>query len=96
MRVTVEDLKTKELKKLETDGVFIFAGMQPNLELFDRDKFELDQWGYIQTDQLMHTSIPDVFAVGDVSTKIYRQITIAIADATIAAITVAKELEDAS
>jgi thioredoxin reductase (NADPH) len=96
MAVTVEDLKSKQRKVLETDGVFIFAGMQPNLELFDKDKFELDQWGYIKTDQLMHTNIDGVFAIGDVSTKIYRQITIAIADATIAAITIAKELEEAS
>lgn len=90
-RVTVEDLKTGERKIIECDGVFVFAGMQPNLGLFP-DVFELDEWGYIKTDSQMHTVIPDVFAVGDVIHKMYRQITTATADGTIAAMAVAKEL----
>lgn len=94
MDVTVEELKTGTYKKISTDGVFIFVGMQPNLELFDDVPFEKDEWGYIKVDPLMHTNVKDVFAVGDVVTKIYRQITIAIAEATIAAITVAKELDE--
>lgn len=93
MTVVVEDLKTKEIKTLHTDGVFIFAGMQANLELCKEGRLELDQWGYIKVDKYMKTNIPDVFAIGDVAEKVYRQITIAVAEATIAAITVAKELE---
>ncbi len=93
MMVTVENLKTKELLPLDTDGVFIFAGMQPNLESFDKTQLQLDQWGYIQVDATMHTNIKDVFAAGDVASKIYRQITIATSEATIAAITVAKEMQ---
>lgn len=93
MAVAVEDLKTKEIKTLHTDGVFIFAGMQANLELCKEGRLALDQWGYIEVDRYMRTNIPDVFAVGDVAEKVYRQITIAVAEATIAAITVAKELE---
>lgn len=96
MDVTIEELSTGSYKKLSTDGVFVFIGMQPNLELFEDVPFERDEWGYIKVDQLMRTNIKDVFAVGDVVTKIYRQITIAIAEATIAAITIAKELDDES
>ena len=92
MVVEVEDLTTKEIKILEADGVFIFIGMKPNLGLFT-DKLELDQWGYIKTDDEMRTSIPDVYAVGDVISKKYRQITTAVADGTIAAISIAKELD---
>jgi thioredoxin reductase (NADPH) len=92
-KVVVEDLKTKELKTIETDGVFIFAGMVPNLELF-KDKFELDNWGYIKTDNFQRTSIKDVFAVGDVASKPYRQITVAVAEGTVAAIQAAKEIEE--
>jgi thioredoxin reductase (NADPH) len=91
-KVVAEELKTGELKTLTCDGVFIFAGTQPNLELFN-EKFELDEWGYVQTDEDMHTSVPDVFVVGDIRSKKYRQITTAVADGTVAAMTIAKEVE---
>ncbi|MEI7726307.1 MAG: FAD-dependent oxidoreductase, partial [Bacteroidota bacterium] len=87
----VEDLKTKTVSKLVSDGVFVFIGMKPNIDLF-RDKLELDKWGYIKTDEDMLTSMPGVYAVGDVISKKYRQITTAVADGTIAAIAIAKEL----
>jgi len=86
----VENVKTKVRQKLVSDGVFIFIGMKPNIGLF-KDKLELDQWGYIKTDEDMRTSIPGVFAVGDVISKKYRQITTAVADGTIAAMAIAKE-----
>ena len=88
----VENVKTKVRQKLVSDGVFIFIGMKPNIGLF-KDKLELDQWGYIKTDEDMRTSIPGVFAVGDVISKKYRQITTAVADGTIAAMAIAKELD---
>lgn len=87
----VEDLKTKRRIKITSDGVFIFIGMKPNIELF-KDKLELDKWGYIKTNEDMQTSMPNIYAVGDVISKKYRQITTAVADGTIAAIAIAKEL----
>lgn len=87
----VENLQTKKMSKLVSDGVFIFIGMKPNIELF-RDKLELDPWGYIKTNEDMQTSIPGVYAVGDVISKKYRQITTAVADGTIAAMAIAKEI----
>ena len=87
----VEDLKTKKISRLVSDGVFVFIGMKPNIDMF-RDKLELDNWGYIKADEDMRTNIPGVFAVGDVISKKYRQITTAVADGTIAAIAIAKEL----
>lgn len=86
-----EDLKTKQIKTLVSDGVFIFIGMKPNVQLF-KHKLQLDQWGYIKTDEDMRTNLPDIFAVGDVISKKYRQITTAVADGTIAAIAIAKEI----
>jgi thioredoxin reductase (NADPH) len=88
----VENVKSKERQKLVSDGVFIFIGMKPNIGLF-RGKLELDQWGYIKTDEDMRTSMPDIFAVGDVISKKYRQITTAVADGTIAAMAIAKEMD---
>ena len=88
----VENVKTKKRQKLVSDGVFIFIGMKPNIDLF-KDKLELDRWGYIKTDEDMKTSIQGVYAVGDVISKKYRQITTAVADGTIAAMAIAKELD---
>ncbi len=92
MVLSVENLKTKEKYKIKGDGIFIFIGMTPNLDLFS-DVFEKDQWGYLKTDEDMHTSVKDVLAIGDVISKKYRQITTAVADGTIAAIVAAKELD---
>jgi len=87
----IENLRTKERQKLFSDGVFIFIGMKPNVDLF-KEKLELDQWGYIKTNEDMQTNIPGIYAVGDVISKKYRQITTAVADGTIAAMAIAKEL----
>lgn len=92
MVVLVEDLQTHAMKELVTDGVFIFIGMKPNIDLFS-GKLELDNWGYLKTDEDMRTSLPGVYAVGDVRSKKYRQITTAIADGTIAAINITRELD---
>lgn len=91
MYTEVEDLKTKEHKVLVSDGIFIFIGMKPNVSLF-KDLLQLDKWNYIKTDEDMRTNIPDVYAVGDVTSKKYRQITTAVADGTIAAISIARDL----
>jgi thioredoxin reductase (NADPH) len=88
----VENLKTRQIVKLVSDGVFIFIGFQSNINLLG-DKLELDKWGYIKTDEDMRTNISGVYAVGDVISKKYRQITTAVADGTIAAIAIAKELD---
>ena len=92
MITEIENLKTKEITKLVSDGVFIFIGMQPNTSLI-KEKLDIDKWGYIQTDEDMRTNIEDVYAVGDVISKKYRQITTAVADGTIPAISIAKELD---
>jgi thioredoxin reductase (NADPH) len=88
----IENVKTNVRQKLVSDGVFIFIGMKPNIDLF-RDEVELDKWGYIKTDDEMRTSLPGVYAVGDVISKKYRQITTAVADGTIAAMAISKELD---
>lgn len=91
MITEVENIKTGERTKLVSDGVFIFIGMKPNIEQFSNN-LKLDKWGYIIANEDMQTSIPGVYAVGDVTSKKYRQITTAVADGTIAAMAIAKEL----
>lgn len=91
MTVVVEDLKTGEVKDLHADGIFVLAGMKPNIDAFG-NSFDLDEWGYIVTDTLQRTNVRDVYAAGDVASKPYRQITVATAEGTVAAITAAKDL----
>lgn len=92
MIVEIENLKTTDLTQLTSDGVFVFIGMKPNLDMI-ASELKLDQWGYVVTDEDMKTNIDGVYAVGDVRSKKYRQITTAIADGTIAAIAITKEIE---
>ena len=92
MVTEVENLKTKKQEKIVSDGVFVFTGMKPNISLFNNE-LELDQWGYIKTDEDMQTNVKGIFAVGDVTSKKYRQITTAVSDGTIAAIAITRELE---
>jgi thioredoxin reductase (NADPH) len=93
MIVSLQDLETGKLKELSVDGVFIFVGLKPNIDLLG-GKLEIDNWGYIKTDEDMHASVDGIYAVGDVRSKKYRQITTAIADGTIAAINITKELDN--
>lgn len=92
MEVEVEELETGSRKKIVADGVFIFIGLNPNLSMIT-DELEVDEWGYIKTDEDMRTSIEGVFSVGDINSKKYRQITTAVADGTIAAIAITREME---
>jgi thioredoxin reductase (NADPH) len=92
MDLVVEDLKSATSKKLSADGIFMFVGMVPNLEIFS-EGLEKDQWGYVKTDEDRRTSMKDIYAIGDVVSKKYRQITTAIADGTIAAISITRELD---
>jgi len=88
----VEDLKTKELKELESDGVFVFIGFKSNVSVLGESLPERDSWGYILTDEDCKTNLPGIYAIGDIISKKYRQITTAVADGTVAAISISKEM----
>jgi thioredoxin reductase (NADPH) len=82
----VEDLKAGERRTLATDGVFVFVGMVPRTELL-AGLVPLDAGGYVQTGEAMDTAVPGLYVAGDLRAKRYRQITTAVADGTIAALT---------
>ena len=84
-KVQVEQLKTGELTYLETDGVFVFIGYIPNTEAF-QGLVETNERGEFIVDQELRTSLPGVFAAGDCVAKRYRQVTTAVSDGTIAAL----------
>ena len=82
--IEVENCETKEIKKLQIDGLFIAIGRKPDTELLEG--VELDKNGYIITNEKMETNIPGVFAAGDVRQKQLRQIVTACSDGAIASV----------
>ncbi len=87
----LEDTVTGEHTTLQVGGVFIFVGFKPNTGLVE-GHVKHDASGYFLTDERMMTSIPGLFAAGDVRSQLTRQITTAVGDATTAAIAVEKYL----
>ncbi|MBQ9972105.1 MAG: thioredoxin-disulfide reductase [Firmicutes bacterium] len=77
--VRVKDLKTGEERVIEANGAFVAIGRAPASYLVE-GQVELDKWGYIVADETTKTSVPGVFAIGDVRTKTLRQVITAAAD----------------
>jgi len=94
--VRLKNVKTEEESTLETDGVFIYVGVIPNTG-FLGGQLELDDRGYIVTDRQCHTSMPGVFAAGDVQERVLKQVSTAVGSGAMAAMEAEKfvaELED--
>src|SRR5215210_6061121 len=89
----LEDTLTGDVTALEATGCFVFIGFHPNTGLV-KEHFAHDASGYIVTDDRMMTSIPGLFAAGDLRVQLTRQVTTAVGDATTAAIAVEKYLKD--
>jgi thioredoxin reductase (NADPH) len=83
--VRAKNLKTDESSEYPTEGVFIYVGFHPNTELF-QGQLEMDETGHLATDINMRTSLPGVFACGDVRQHSYRQMGIAAGDGITAAL----------
>ena len=81
--VELLDVQTGKKQEIACDGLFVSIGRKPNTELFPQ--LALDEGGYIIADETTKTSIPGVFAVGDVRTKELRQIVTAVSDGATAA-----------
>jgi thioredoxin reductase (NADPH) len=87
--VKLEHLPTKKEYNLKAEGAFIFIGYIPGTENLPKE-LKLNSKGEIITDSEMHTNIEGVFAAGDCIEKRYRQVTTAVADGTIAALSAAE------
>lgn len=81
--VKLKSTKTGELSELACDGVFVSIGRKPASEIFT-SQVETEESGYIAADETTRTSVPGVFAVGDVRTKALRQVVTAAADGAVA------------
>lgn len=92
-RLLLEDTLTGEHVSLLASGCFVFIGFSPNSGLV-KQHFAHDASGYMITDDRMMTSIPGLFAAGDLRVQLTRQVTTAVGDATTAAIAVEKYLTE--
>jgi thioredoxin reductase (NADPH) len=81
----VMDKETLKEKALPVSGVFIYVGYHPNSAVV-KDLVKLDENGYVITDENLMSSVPGIFAAGDVRKKLVRQISAAVGDAATAAI----------
>jgi thioredoxin reductase (NADPH) len=90
--VDLKNVKTGKTSHLPVQGVFVFVGYIPNTELV-KDQLELDTLGFVVTNNDMQTSVPGVFAAGDIRSKILRQIATAVGEGATAAFAVERYLE---
>lgn len=88
-KVKIQNQRTNEITEMKIDGVFIFIGYVPNTEKLE-GIVELNDWKEMVVDKNLATNIPGVFAAGDSIAKRYRQVTTAVADGTIAALSAAE------
>ena len=91
--VVIKDRETGELKEIPAQGVFVYVGYQPYTD-FAKDVVELDQHGYIVTNERMHTGVPGLFAAGDVRSGNLAQVAVAVGDGAKAAIAVREYLQE--
>ncbi len=90
--VSLENLVTGAKRELTTDGVFIFIGYSPNTQLIPR-ALRINEQGFVITNDKCETSVPGIFAAGDLRQKFANQIVVAAADGCIAALAAAHYVE---
>ena len=90
--IELKNVKTGEISRKDVQGVFIFVGNIPNSELV-KGLLELNDNGFIITDNNLETSIPGVFAAGDNRAKLFRQISTAVGEGAAASYSAERYLE---
>lgn len=91
-KLKVSNVKTGQEQEIRIDGIFVFIGLLPNTPPFSI--LNLDEYGYIITDENMKTSIPGIFACGDIRQKQLRQVVTAASDGAQAAISAQYYIEE--
>jgi thioredoxin reductase (NADPH) len=91
----LRNVKTQELSTLDVAGIFVAVGLTPNSRSFS-DILELDDAGYIITDETMATSARGIFAAGDIRRNSARQIAAAVGDGATAAMSASRYLQEIS
>ncbi len=94
-QVVLKNIKTEELIPVDVDGCFLFIGYLPDTEVF-KGQVAMDPRGYIVTNENMETSLPGVFAVGDVRSKGLRQVSTAVGDGAIGGVAAERYLAESA
>lgn len=90
--VRLRNLKNGKEERLGTDGVFIYIGHFPNSDLF-RGQLAMDERGYLIADRQMSTSVPGVFAAGEIQDPVFRQVATSVGQGAAAGMMVERWLE---
>ncbi len=91
--VTIEDVNSGSTRSMQADGVFVSIGYEPNIGIAKELGLELTADGYIKVDEGMRTSLPGVYAAGDITGGV-KQITVAVAQGSVAAISAFEDLTE--
>jgi len=90
----LKNVVTNEESTFDTDGLFIFIGHTPNSQMF-KDKLEMTDLGYVKVNDKMETSVPGVFAAGEIADPTFRQVVTSAGMGAAAAIQATRYLEHA-
>jgi thioredoxin reductase (NADPH) len=91
--IVLQDVNSKEKRTLDLDGVFIYVGITPQVD-FIKNLVDMDEGGYIITDKRMCSSVPGLFAAGDVRSESIRQVSTAVGDGATASFNAYHYLEN--
>jgi thioredoxin reductase (NADPH) len=90
--IELKNVKTQDVFRKSVQGVFVFVGTLPNTDMV-KGLIRLDENGFVMTDDNMQTSVPGVFAAGDIRSKLFRQISTAVGEGAAASYAVERYLE---
>ncbi len=91
--VRMQNVKTGEVSEMATDGFFLFIGHIPNSQIFE-GQLELDEQGFVISDELMRTSLEGVFAAGEIQDSVFRQVATSVGQGCAAAMSAERWLAD--
>lgn len=89
----LRDVKTGAISSLSVSGIFVAVGLKPNTQYF-RDVISINESGQIVVDISMHTSVPGIYAIGDIRAHSARQVSTAVGDGATAAIAAFKYIKE--
>ena len=90
--IVLKDVLDNSISELQTDGLFVYVGIEPNVKLFG-NQLLLDNNGFIETNSEMQTSVEGVYAIGDVRNTPLRQVITSASDGAIAAVYCSKYID---